>query len=291
MLYSGTTGKVSKRATGSGFAKVLSGVFSTSASVNLTSEVSGVLPMTNGGTDKALTPVLGGLVYTDAGSMEVLGAGTSGYVLKSNGAAAPSWIDFVFSNISGTASVSQGGTGQTSLTANNILLGNGTSAVQFVAPGSSGNILRSNGTTWTSDSSGANLMLAPGVTSPKACYYAFGGATSTLTAPTKCTTGTCVEVVDSCGTASPPTYSATAAYRAITWANGTFSNSSYIHCTCEAFDTVTATPKKCVPYYATGETTWVTNASGGMVMSVFTSTPTGTSSDSYVTIKCEGRAP
>lgn len=46
--------------------------------------------------------------------------------------------------------VAYGGTGQTSLTANNVILGNGTSAVQFVAPGASGNVLTSNGTTWTS---------------------------------------------------------------------------------------------------------------------------------------------
>jgi hypothetical protein len=43
-----------------------------------------------------------------------------------------------------------GGTGQASLTANNVILGNGTSAVQFVGPGSSGNVLTSNGTTWVS---------------------------------------------------------------------------------------------------------------------------------------------
>jgi hypothetical protein len=43
-----------------------------------------------------------------------------------------------------------GGTGAATLTANNVLLGNGTSAVQFVAPGNSGNVLTSNGTTWTS---------------------------------------------------------------------------------------------------------------------------------------------
>ena len=46
--------------------------------------------------------------------------------------------------------VASGGTGSTTLTANNVLLGNGTSALQAVAPGSSGNILTSNGTTWTS---------------------------------------------------------------------------------------------------------------------------------------------
>lgn len=46
--------------------------------------------------------------------------------------------------------VADGGTGVSSLTANNVLIGNGTSPVQFVAPGTSGNILTSNGTTWTS---------------------------------------------------------------------------------------------------------------------------------------------
>lgn len=49
-----------------------------------------------------------------------------------------------------TIGVANGGTGLTTLTANNVLLGNGTSALQAVAPGSSGNVLTSNGTTWTS---------------------------------------------------------------------------------------------------------------------------------------------
>ena len=53
-------------------------------------------------------------------------------------------------NGSSSVGVANGGTGATSLTANNVILGNGTSAVQFVAPGSSGNVLTSNGTTWQS---------------------------------------------------------------------------------------------------------------------------------------------
>lgn len=59
--------------------------------------------------------------------------------------------------------VASGGTGAASLTANNVILGNGTSAVQVVAPGTSGNVLTSNGTTWTSAaaaSSGALILLA-----------------------------------------------------------------------------------------------------------------------------------
>ena len=46
--------------------------------------------------------------------------------------------------------VANGGTSLTTLTANNVILGNGTSAPLFVAPSTSGNVLTSNGTTWQS---------------------------------------------------------------------------------------------------------------------------------------------
>jgi hypothetical protein len=54
------------------------------------------------------------------------------------------------SGVTGTLPVANGGTGAATLTANNVILGNGTSAVQFVAPGTNGNVLTSNGTTWQS---------------------------------------------------------------------------------------------------------------------------------------------
>jgi hypothetical protein len=48
--------------------------------------------------------------------------------------------------------VADGGTGASSITANSVILGNGTSALSgnLVAPSTSGNVLMSNGTTWTS---------------------------------------------------------------------------------------------------------------------------------------------
>lgn len=55
--------------------------------------------------------------------------------------------------------VAQGGTGLASLTANNVILGNGTSTPTFVAPGTSGNVLTSNGTTWAS-TNGSGLAKA-----------------------------------------------------------------------------------------------------------------------------------
>lgn len=90
MLYSSTTGKVSKRATGTGVVHATSGVYSVS-NVVLTSEVTGVLPLANGGSNKNMTAVAGGVVWTDADSMEVTAAGSSGQFLISNGTSAPSW--------------------------------------------------------------------------------------------------------------------------------------------------------------------------------------------------------
>jgi hypothetical protein len=46
--------------------------------------------------------------------------------------------------------VASGGTGLATLTANNVILGNGTSNPAFVAPSTNGNVLTSNGSTWTS---------------------------------------------------------------------------------------------------------------------------------------------
>ena len=56
--------------------------------------------------------------------------------------------------------VANGGTGSTTLTANNVLLGNGTSALQVVAPGTAGNVLTSNGTTWVSSTPAAGVSLS-----------------------------------------------------------------------------------------------------------------------------------
>jgi hypothetical protein len=52
--------------------------------------------------------------------------------------------------IGGVLNASSGGTGRSTLALNNILLGNTTSAVQEIAPGTAGNVLASTGTTWAS---------------------------------------------------------------------------------------------------------------------------------------------
>jgi hypothetical protein len=57
---------------------------------------SGLLPLARGGTNAALTATNGGIVYSNATGMAITAAGTSGQVLQSNGAAAPSWTTPTF---------------------------------------------------------------------------------------------------------------------------------------------------------------------------------------------------
>jgi len=74
--------------------------------------------------------------------------------------------------------VASGGTGAASFTANNVLLGNGTSALQVVAPGTSGNVLTSNGTTWSSSTPAAGVSLSAANT--WTATQTFNGTSSTF---------------------------------------------------------------------------------------------------------------
>jgi hypothetical protein len=130
------------------------------------------------------TPTAGGVVYGDGTNYVSTSAGTAGQVLLSNGASAPSFGAVPTVNlatgVTGTLPVANGGTGATSLTANNVLLGNGTSAVQVVAPGTNGNVLTSNGTTWTSAaaSTGALVLISTTTVSGPATTVDISGSFS-----------------------------------------------------------------------------------------------------------------
>ena len=79
----------------------------------------------------------------------------------------------------GTLPVAAGGTASTTLAANNVLLGNGTSALQVVAPSTSGNVLTSNGTTWASTALPAGgVTVTDDTTTATALYPTFTSATT-----------------------------------------------------------------------------------------------------------------
>lgn len=86
----------------------------------------------------------------------------------------------------GTVGVANGGTGATTLTANSVILGNGTGPVQLVAPGANGNVLTSNGTTFQSSppSGGvptATILDFAGYTAPSGYLLCDGAAVSRTT--------------------------------------------------------------------------------------------------------------
>lgn len=85
--------------------KIISGASNTISNVSLTTGVTDVLPMANGGTNKNMTPVAGGIVWTDADSQEVSAAGTTGQVLHSGGTGAPTWSQIVNADVSPSAAI------------------------------------------------------------------------------------------------------------------------------------------------------------------------------------------
>lgn len=143
--------------------------------VNLTSQVTGTLPVANGGT----------------------------------GSTATTFVNLT-SNVTGTLPVANGGTGATALTANNVVLGNGTSAVQVVAPGTSGNVLKSNGSTWASAAESAGYppptLVGTNVTATSAQFLVATAGSITITLPASPSAGDFVAVKDGTGAAATTTF-------------------------------------------------------------------------------------
>lgn len=137
----------------------------------------------------------------------------------------------------------------------------------------------------------ANVVATPGIAKPKVCYASYGGVSATLASPTLCSIGSCVEVEDTCGAFTPPSFTSTGLYGNLTAANGTFANSSPITCDCSAYSTTTLTATECTVVFKTSNQSWSTNSSGGGIWDIYTYGGSGSVSNSYFRVRCEGTAP
>jgi len=127
VIYGGASGVGTRLAAGTSTQILHSGATPSWSAVSLTADVSGTLPIANGGTGQttssaafnALSPMsaAGDLIYGGAsGAASRLAAGTSTQIL--HGGTTPSWASISLSaDVSGTLPISSGGTGQTTATA------------------------------------------------------------------------------------------------------------------------------------------------------------------------------
>ncbi len=192
LVYASTTTALSKLAdvaTGNALISGGVGVAPSYGKIGLTTHVSGTLPVANGGTGAttltglvkgsgttAFTAATAGTDYVAPGG--ALGTPSSGTLINATGLP-------LTTGVIGTLPVANGGTGAATLTLNNVLLGNGTSALQAIAPGTNGNVLTSNGTTWTSTAAGGSSPLT--IQNKSAGYTVVVGDLNTII---NCTTGT-----------------------------------------------------------------------------------------------------
>jgi len=108
---------------------------------------------TTGGARDLIVPAIQKPYIVNNGTADTITVKVSGQT----GVAVPSGRSYLLYN-NGTdvvnalegISVVSGGTGLETLTAESVMIGNGTNAVKFVAPGTNANILTSNGTAWVS---------------------------------------------------------------------------------------------------------------------------------------------
>ena len=123
---------------------------------------SGVLAMNHGGSNKALTASNGGIVYSDADSMEILaGTATAGQILRSGSSAAPAWSTATYAS---------------TYSASDLLYSNGANTVAGLATANS-SILRTNASgvpAWSGALTNGQLLIGSTGATPTAATITAG---------------------------------------------------------------------------------------------------------------------
>lgn len=167
--------KIQGNASGAGTTTLQSG--------NTSSSTTFSLPIADGTSGQALiTDGSGVMSFATVGTdASLITSGTLPIARGGTGTTSTTFANLA-TNVTGTLPVANGGTSLATLTANNVILGNGTSAPSFVAPSTNGNVLTSNGTTWTSAAaaSGSPLVfLSTSLITSAVSEVSFTGLSST----------------------------------------------------------------------------------------------------------------
>lgn len=171
------------------------------SAVSLTADVSGQLPLANGGTNANLTAANGGVVYSTAAALAINTPGSSGNWLKSIGAGAPAWTAPAALTKTDDTNVTAtlGGSAATALlNAASITLG-WTGQLGLTRGGTAASLVASNGGIVYSDAS-AMAVLSGTATAGQILRSGASAAPSWSTATYPTTAGTAANVLRSNGT-------------------------------------------------------------------------------------------
>ena len=115
--------------------------------IGLTTHISGVLPVVNGGTNQSSALTQYGVIYANATtSMASSAAGTSTQLLHGNATGAPTWSSVsLTADISGVLPVANGGTNIASYTTGDIIYASASGVLSKLADVATGNVLLSGG--------------------------------------------------------------------------------------------------------------------------------------------------
>jgi hypothetical protein len=157
--------------------KTISGASNTISNLPASAISSGTIPVGNGGTGQSSLTANGIVVGNGlSGVNTVTGTQNQTMVYGVGGVPAAGALPLNQSAaVSGQLPVGNGGTGTNTLTAGSIVVGNGTSAVSLVAPGSNGNVLTSNGSAWVSSAAASVAPSVVGSTGTPTAVTAVGG--------------------------------------------------------------------------------------------------------------------